>query len=137
MNDRGEIFILVYVAFLLLDLMNLWEGRDLLFDFLVGCRNRKSARKIHGEQNRWGRLTMSYIAPMLKKHKKEFRRFHMLYKILLYSLVPRYFVLVLAHILFTNAVWYIYGSYFVIQVGVAVSYRIIRGPNRISVYAQK
>ena len=137
MNDRGEIFILVYVAFLLLDLINLWEGRDLLFDFLIGRRNRESAKKIHGEQNRWDRLTMNYIAPMLKKHKKEFRRFHMLYKILLYSLAPRYFVLVLAHILFTNAVWYIYGSYFVIQVGVAVFYCIIRGPNRISVYAQK
>ena len=137
MTDREEIFVFAYFLFLFMDILILFDGRRVLFDFLIGRRNRKSAKKIHGEQTDWDRLTMNYIEPMLKKHKKEFRRFHVLYKVLLYSLVPRFFALGLAHILFTNIVWYIYGSYFAIQIGVSAIYRVVLGANRRSVYAQK
>ena len=137
MTDREEILIFAYFLFLFMDILILSDGRRVLFDFLIGRRNRKSAKKIHGEQTDWDRLTMNYIEPMLKKHKKEFHRFHVLYKVLLYSLVPRFVVLGLVHILFTNAVWYVYGSYFAIQIGISAVYRIVLGANRRSVYAKK
>lgn len=137
MGDKVQFIYLLYFGMFLFDIINISDARKILLDFLIGRRNRKNAMKIHREQILWNRMTMDYIGPMLKKHRREFRIFHILYKTLIYSLAPRYLILVMVHIFAPSAIWYVFLCYFIIEICIAILYRIVLGPNRRSVYALK
>ena len=76
-------------ALLLIDGIAIWDLRELLRDFLIGARNRKSMQKIHAQQSLWQRITLGYIFPYLKRYHRDFRFFRGLYLAELLSLLPQ------------------------------------------------
>ena len=80
-------------ALLLFDWIVIWDLRELLRDFLIGARNRKSMQKIHAQQSLWERITLGYIFPYLKRYHRDFRFFRGLYLAELISLLPQATVL--------------------------------------------
>ncbi len=89
--------------FLLFDAWELWDAKSVLIQFLTGILNRKNWNAFHGRQKWPDRLTLNYIEPLLKKHKKQFRFLHRLYKIMLYAAVPQSVLLwILSFVLTTN-----------------------------------
>ncbi len=84
------------IRYLLIILLALLDGialvglRDILMDFLVGARNRKSARRIHREQKWVDRVGMGYIKPYLKRWHRDFAFFRGLYLADLFTLIPQY-----------------------------------------------
>lgn len=136
--DKIKIILLIsYFIMAMLDILNLSDARKLLLDFLIGQRNRKNAMKIHSEQRFKDRINMGYIYPMLKKHKPIFRKYHMLYLVMLSSIIPQYVSLILCSVFAPNVVIYLVGVCILIRVILAVFLYLELGPQRMSVYAQK
>ena len=136
--DKMKVAIyLSYFLIVLSDVIIISDARHLLLDFLIGQRNRKNAMQIHSEQTFKNRAHMGYIHPMLKKHQNTFKKYHTLYLVILYSLVPQYVAIVLVHLLVPNIFKYIMGAYLTVRLLLAVYYRLELGPQRISVYAKK
>ena len=77
----------------LLDAIAVSDLRDILNDFLIGARNRKSARKIYREQPPRERVFLGYIRGYLKRHTAAFQVFRGIYLTELLSLIPQYAIL--------------------------------------------
>ena len=137
MDKMMVVVCLMYFLMVMLDIMIISDARHLLLDFLIGQRNRKNAMRIHSEQSLKDRLHMGYIQPMLKKHQNIFKKYHMLYLVVLYSLVPQYASIILIHIFVPRIFLYIMGVYLIVRVLLEIFYRLELGPQRISVYAKK
>ena len=132
-----KLFILAYFLMIMLDKVVISDARRLLLDFLIGERNRKNAKKIHAEQSFSDRVKMGYILPMLKKYTGEFRKYHILYLVILYSLIPQYITIVLFHIFVPSVIWYVFGVFLAIKLLITIFYTLELGPQKMSVYAQK
>ena len=132
-----KLFILAYFLMIMLDKGVISDARRLLLDFLVGQRNRKNAKRIHAEQSFSDRVKMGYIQPMLKKYTEAFRKYHILYLTILYSLIPQYITIVLCHIFATNIIWYVFGVFLGIKLLLTIFYTLELGALKMSVYAQK
>ena len=137
MDKMKAVTHLLYFLLVLLDIIILSDARHILLDFLIGQRNRKSAIQSHSEQTFKNRVNMGYIYPMLKNHQKTFKRYHILYLLILCSLVPQYVTIVLIHTLVPNAIKYIVAFCLIVRLLLAIFYRHKLGPQRISVYAKK
>ena len=137
MDKNKVLAYLLYFLLVLLDIIIISDARHLLLDFLIGQRNRKNAIQIHSKQTFKNRVHMGYIYPMLTKLQNTFKKYHILYLVILYSLVPQYGTIVLVHILMPNILKYIAGVYLILRLLLAVFYRLELGPQRISVYAKK
>ena len=137
MDKMQKILLISYFIMAMLDILNLSDARKLLLDFIIGQRNRKNAMKIHSEQRFKDRINMGYIYPMLKKHKPIFRKYHMLYLVMLSSIIPQYVSLILCHFFVPNVVMYLVGVCILIRIILAVFLRLELGAQRMSVYAQK
>ena len=135
--DMEKLFILAYFLMIILDKVVISDARRLLLDFLVGQRNRKNAKKIHAEQSFSDRMKMGYIQPMLKKYAGTFKKYHILYLVILYSLVPQYITIVLFHIFVPSVIWYVFGVFLAIKLLITIFYTLELGPQKMSVYAQK
>ena len=132
-----KLFILAYFLMIMLDKVVISDARRLLLDFLIGERNRKNAKKIHAEQSFSDRVKMGYILPMLKKYTRTFRKYHILYLGILYSLIPQYITIVLFHIFVPSIIWYVFGVFLAIKLLITIFYTLELGPQKMSVYAQK
>ena len=132
-----KLFILAYFLMIMLDKVVISDARRLLLDFLVGQRNRKNAKKIHAEQNFSDRVKMGYILPLLKKYTAAFKKYHTLYLVILYSLIPQYITIILFHIFAINIIWYVFGVFLGLKLLLAIFYTLELGPLKMSVYAQK
>ena len=132
-----KLFILAYFLMIMLDKIVISDARRLLLDFLIGERNRKNAKKIHAEQSFSDRVKMGYILPMLKKYTGTFRKYHILYLVILYSLIPQYITIVLFHIFVPSVIWYVFGVFLAIKLLITIFYTLELGPQKMSVYAQK
>ena len=132
-----EIVCLAYIIIILMDIIVISDARRLLLDFLIGERNRKNAKKIHAEQSFSDRVKMGYILPMLKKYTGAFRKYHILYLVILYSLIPQYITIVLFHIFVPSIIWYVFGVFLGIKLLLTIFYTLELGPQKMSVYAQK
>lgn len=137
MDKMQKILLISYFIMAMLDILNISDARKLLLDFLIGQRNRKNAMKIHSEQRFKDRINMGYIYPMLKKHKPIFRKYNMLYLVMLSSIIPQYVSLILCHFFVPNVVMYLVGVCILIRIILAVFLHLELGPQRMSVYAQK
>ena len=131
------LFILLYFLLVMLDKVVIGDARRLLLDFLIGQRNRKNAKAIHAEQSFADRVKMGYILPMLKKYKADFQKYHTLYLVILYSLIPQYIIIVLFHVFAPGIIWYVFGTFLVIKFLLVIFYTLELGPLKMSVYAQK
>ena len=90
--------------FLFVDVLLLWEGKRVLIQFLTGILNPKNWSAFHRRQKWMDKLTLNYIKPLIKKHKKEFSFLHRLYKIVLYAAFPQAaLLLILSFFLTTNS----------------------------------
>ncbi len=78
-----------------------------------------------------------FIQPMLKKNKEAFRKYHILYLAIIYSLIPQYIAVCLFHFFVPSIILYVVGTLLLIRILLAIFYRLELGSNRISVYAQK
>ena len=132
-----KLFILAYFLMIMLDKVVISDARRLLLDFLIGQRKRKNAKKIHAEQSFSDRVKMGYILPMLKKYTRTFRKYHILYLVILYSLIPQYITIVLFHIFVPSVIWYVFGVFLAIKLLITIFYTLELGPQKMSVYAQK
>ena len=134
-----DMFIVFLSYFLLasLDVIIICDARRLLLDFLIGQRNRKNARRIHAEQTFKNRVNMGYIQPMLSKYQSAFKKYHVLYLVVLYSLIPQYVAIVLFQIFAPNIVKYILGVCLAARFLLSGFYRRELGPQGMSVYAKK
>ena len=132
-----KLFVLAYFLMIMLDKCVISDARRLLLDFLIGQRNRKHAKAIHAEQRFKDRVQMGYIQPMLKKYTIAFKRYHTLYLIILYSLIPQYIAIVLFHIFAPDLIWYVFGIFLGIKLLLTIFYTLELGPQKMSVYAQK
>ena len=132
-----KLFILAYFLMIMLDKVVISDARRLLLDFLIGERNRKNAKKVHAEQSFSDRVKMGYILPMLKKYTRTFRKYHILYLVILYSLIPQYITIVLFHIFAPSVIWYVFGVFLAIKLLITIFYTLELGPQKMSVYAQK
>ena len=132
-----KLFVLAYFLMIMLDIIVISDARRLLLDFLIGERNRKNAKRIHAEQSFSDRMKMGYILPMLKKYTGVFRKYHILYLIILYSLIPQYITIVLFHIFVPSVIWYVFGVFLAIKLLITIFYTLELGPQKMSVYAQK
>ena len=88
--------------FLLFDAWELRNAKSVLIQFLTGILNRKNWNAFHRRQKWTDRLTLNYIEPLLKKHKKQFRFLHRLYKIMLYTAAPQSVLLWILSFVFTT-----------------------------------
>ena len=132
-----KLFILAYFLMIMMDKVVISDARRLLLDFLIGERNRTNAKKIHAEQSFSNRVKMGYILPMLKKYTGTFRKYHFLYLVILYSLIPQYITIALFHIFVPSVIWYVFGVFLGIKLLLTILYTLELGPQKMSVYAQK
>ena len=137
MDKPKVLWYLLYFVMVLFDVIIISDARRLLLDFLIGQRNRKNALKRHSEQTIKNRINMGYIHPMLNKYQKSFKKYHILYLSVLYSLFPQYLISILCCFLIPNVAKYIIGVFLGVRALLAIFYRLELGPQRISVYAQK
>ena len=79
LSEFELICILCVFGLVLSDLIIVTDLRIILNDFLVGNRNRKSARKIYEQQNLKNKITMSYVREHIDTCLKDFEKYHRLY----------------------------------------------------------
>lgn len=92
--------ILVFVAF---EAFNFYQLTQLVYSFLLAKRNEKGAKKIHNQQSKKDRFTLSYV----KNYTIYPRQCNRFYKIRLFYiafLIPKYTILTVALIRF-DAFW--------------------------------
>ena len=89
----AKLLVCSVILIVLLDCVTITSFRRLLVGILIDARNRKSANRIYKEQTYLSKFTLSYIPDHLKKNNQYFKKFHFLYLVDLYFLVPQYFVL--------------------------------------------
>ena len=89
----AKVLVSFVILLVLLDCITITSFRRLLVGILIDARNRKSADRINKEQTSLSKITLSYIPDYLKRNIKYFKKFHFLYLVDLYSLVPQYFIL--------------------------------------------
>lgn len=92
--------LLLLLLIVLLDIGAVRLIRRLLLDFLVGAHNRKNADRIHDEQPYDERLTLNYIGGHLKRYQREFRFWLRFYHGLLWSLLPKYILIITLAVVF-------------------------------------
>ncbi len=95
----GKVQILLDLMLILTDGIALIDLRDLLKDFLIGARNKKSAQRIHSEQKWVDRVGMGYIKPYLKRWHREYAFFRWIYLTDLFTLLPQYAALLTVQLL--------------------------------------
>lgn len=81
----------------------LYVLQTMVYGFLLSKRNDKTARKIHQQQSKKDRFTLSYI----KNHTiypTQFRRFYKFRLFYIYSLVPQYILIGVTFFCF-NILW--------------------------------
>ena len=95
-----KVVVLYVVILALLDAIAISSLRRFLNDFLIGARNRKSARKICSQQSLKDRVFLGFIKSFLKSHRLAFNVYHWIYLVELVSLVPQYVILLAVYMLY-------------------------------------
>ena len=90
--------IFLYIGIIMLDLISLLSLRKLVYSFLLTKRNIKGAKKIHIQQTRIDRFTLSYISEFAV-YKKEFKIRQKILVAYYIALIPQYSILTVISIL--------------------------------------
>ena len=70
MDGRSILFAFIPV---ILTLVNYAIARDLLWGILLGNKSKKTALRLKGEAEPWGRLTQNYMTPHITKYLKDYK----------------------------------------------------------------
>ena len=95
-----KVIVLYVVILALLDAVAISSLRSFLNDFLIGARNRKSARKICSQQSLKDRVFLGFIKSFLKSHRLAFDVYHWIYLVESVLLVPQYAILLAVYMLY-------------------------------------
>ena len=133
-----ELILLVVILFLL-DCLIIKYLYRLLFGFLVGQKNKKSATNILNEQSIKDRLTLNFIKDYLKNRnrKKEFSFIQKLYIVNLTLLLPIYLCIALCALFFWEKTPIVLSVFLIIKVVEFFLIRLQFDANRIPYSASK
>ena len=120
-----------------LDLVTISAIRRFLFDFLIDCKNRKSANKFHAQQSLSQRITLCYIQQALKKNVRIFRRYQKLYTIILITLFPQYIILFICNITMGIKSLNVLILFALIKLFIAITIRFQTDSNLMSKYRKR
>lgn len=124
-------------AMLILDLITISSLRKFLLDFLRVSKSKKNAKLIYTMQPLKNKIMLSFIGEHLKKYTKEFFRFHKLYRVVLYTLLPQYVIVIACNILLKMKSVYVLCLFAAIKLFICFFIRINVDSNRVSVYRKK
>lgn len=129
-----KIVLLFDVMLLLIDSLTVDILRWFLRDFLIGQRNRKSARKIYEAQSPKDRFTLGFIRNHLTRYQKDFKIYHRIYMAELYSLIPQFIIAILCNILLWEKSIYVTGGFIVVKMLLNASIRVQMDGSKRSKY---
>lgn len=129
---------IIYILLLMLDILAVFDFRSLLFDFLIGAKNRKSAKRIHSEQDIVEKVTLKYIEPLLKKYKRQFVFFHRLYIFHIIALLLQNLILLVCVLMYLeNIVYNLLNVLCLIKIALNLFLRLQVDSSRHSKYSKK
>lgn len=129
-----ELILILDVLLLTMDLVAVDILRWFLRDFLIGQRNRKSARKIYEAQSPKDRFTLGFIKNHLTRYQKEFKIYHGIYMAELYSLIPQFIIVLLCNILLWEKSIYVTGGFIAVKTLLYASIRVQMDSSMRSIY---
>lgn len=129
--------ICIDIILCLIDGIVIYALRRLLFDFLIGRRNLKSARSIHNEQPFMQRVTLGYIKGMLKNYVRDFVAYRTLYLIILYTLIPQYIAVIVCNICLGYKSFYVVVAFAAIKLIIGIFLRFQVDAQWMSKYRKK
>ena len=124
-------------AMLILDFVTINDLRKFLLDFLRVKKSRNNADQVYATQSLSNKIMLSFIKAHLKKYIKEFSTFHRIYKVVIYTLIPQYGILIVCNILLGMKSMYILCFFAVVKLFVCFLVRINVDSNRVSMYRKK
>lgn len=124
-------------ALLILDLITISSLRKFLLDFLREGKSKKNAQQIYATQPLKDKITLSFIVEYLKKYIKAFSRFHKIYKVVLYTLLPQYSIVIVCNIILKMKSMYVLCFFAIIKLFICFLVRINVDSNRVSIYRKK
>lgn len=132
-----ELIIYFDCGMLLLDAITISDLRAFLLDFLRVKRSKSEANRIYKTQSFRDKIMLSFIKENLENYVKEFTRFHWIYKMVLYTLVPQYIILIVCNILLEIKSMYVLIFFALLKLIVCFIVRIHVDSNRVSIYRKK
>lgn len=124
-------------ALLILDFVTIYDLRKFLLDFLRGKKSRNSANQVCATQSLRDKIMLSFIKAHLKKYIKEFTAFHRMYKVVIYTLIPQYVILIVSNVLLGMKSMYVLCFFAVVKLIICFLVRINVDSNRVSIYRKK
>ena len=134
MDDK---LIYLYCVLCIIDFIVIIDMRRFLFDFLIGCKNRKSAQHLHMQQSFKDKLSLSYILPVLKHNARVFKRYQKLYMTVVYTLLPQYVILLACNSMMGMKSICILAVFALLKLVIAFIIRIQTDSNLVSRYRKK
>ena len=124
-------------AMLILDIVTISDLRKFLLDFLRVKKSRSNANAVYAMQSLQDKITLSFIKAHLKKYIKEFTIFHRMYMVVMYTLIPQYFILIMSNVLLGMKSMYVLCFFAVVKIIICFLVRINVDSNRVSIYRRK
>jgi len=124
-------------ALLILDFVTIYDLRKFLLDFLRGKKSRNNANQVYATQSLRDKIMLSFIKAHLKKYIKEFTAFHRMYKVVVYTLIPQYAILIVSNVLLGMKSMYVLCFFAVVKLIICFLVRINVDSNRVSIYRKK
>jgi hypothetical protein len=125
------------LGMLILDSVTISDLRKFLLDFLRVKKSRSNANAVYAMQSLQDKITLSFIKAHLKKYIKEFTIFHRMYMVVMYTLIPQYFILIMSNVLLGMKSMYVLCFFAVVKLIVCFLVRINVDSNRVSIYRRK
>ncbi len=122
---------------LILDSVTISDLRKFLLDFLRVKKSRSNAKGVYAMQSLQDKITLSFIKAHLKKYIKEFTIFHRMYMVVMYTLIPQYFILIMSNVLLGMKSMYVLCFFAVVKLIICFLVRINVDSNRVSIYRRK
>lgn len=124
-------------AMLILDIVTISDLRKFLLDFLRVKKSRSNANGVYAMQSLQDKITLSFIKAHLKKYIKEFTIFHRMYMVVMYTLIPQYFIIIISNVLLGMKSMYVLCFFAGVKLIVCFLVRINVDSNRVSIYRRK
>lgn len=125
------------LGMLILDSVTISDLRKFLLDFLRVKKSRRNANAVYAMQSLQDKITLSFIKAHLKKYIKEFTIFHRMYMVVMYTLIPQYFILIMSNVLLGMKSMYVLCFFAVVKLIICFLVRINVDSNRVSIYRRK
>lgn len=128
----------ILACMIILDFLGLHRARKMLFDFLIGQKGGSNkAKKIHANQPLFDCISMSYILQYLTRYQSDFKKYHSIYKVMMYMLLPQYCVIGVFSVFFYDENIFLLIVCLFILVKIALTLLFFGAPRGHTIYAKK